>query len=53
MQWINATVRNAAFAPAFFGSLVLTIAAAVLAVVLGIQPEPGLWLRPSFMLRRS
>jgi uncharacterized membrane protein len=21
MQWINATVRNAAFAPAFFGSL--------------------------------
>jgi uncharacterized membrane protein len=33
MQWINATVRNAAFAPAFFGSLVLTIAAAVVAVV--------------------
>ena len=32
MQWINATVRNAAFAPAFFGSLVLTAAAAVLAV---------------------
>jgi uncharacterized membrane protein len=35
MQWINATVRNAAFAPAFFGSLVLTIAAAVLAVASG------------------
>jgi uncharacterized membrane protein len=35
MQWINATVRNAAFAPAFFGSLVLTIAAAVVAVVAG------------------
>jgi uncharacterized membrane protein len=33
MQWINATVRNAAFAPAFFGSLVLTVAAAVVAVV--------------------
>jgi uncharacterized membrane protein len=33
MQWINATVRNAAFAPAIFGSLVLTIAAAVVAVV--------------------
>ena len=33
MQWINATVRNAAFAPAFFGSLVLTTAAAVVAVV--------------------
>ena len=33
MHWINATVRNAAFAPAFFGSLVLTIAAAVVAVV--------------------
>jgi uncharacterized membrane protein len=35
MQWINATVRNAAFAPAFFGSLVLTIAAAVVALVSG------------------
>ncbi len=33
MQWINATVRNVAFAPAFFGSLLLTIAAAVVAVV--------------------
>jgi uncharacterized membrane protein len=32
MQWINATVRNAAFAPAFFGALVLTIAAAAVAV---------------------
>jgi uncharacterized membrane protein len=35
MQWINATVRNAAFAPAFFGSLVLTMAAAVVAVISG------------------
>jgi uncharacterized membrane protein len=35
MQWINATVRNAAFAPAFFGSLILTIAAAVVTVVSG------------------
>jgi uncharacterized membrane protein len=35
MQWINATVRNAAFAPAFFGALVSTIAAAVVAVVTG------------------
>ena len=35
MQWINATVRNVAFAPAFFGSLLLTIAAAVVAVVSG------------------
>jgi uncharacterized membrane protein len=33
MQWINATVRNAAFAPAFFGALLLTIAAAGVAVV--------------------
>ena len=33
MQWINATVRNVAFAPAFFGSLLLTIAAAVVALV--------------------
>jgi uncharacterized membrane protein len=32
MQWINATVRNAAFAPAFFGSLVLTTAAVVAVV---------------------
>jgi uncharacterized membrane protein len=35
MQWINATVRNPAFAPAFFGALLLTIAAAVAAVVSG------------------
>lgn len=33
MQWINATVRNAAFAPAFFGALLLTIAAAAVAVL--------------------
>jgi uncharacterized membrane protein len=33
MQWINATVRNAAFAPAFFGALLLTIAAAGVAVL--------------------
>jgi uncharacterized membrane protein len=33
MQWINATVRNAVFAPAFFGALVLTTAAAVGAVL--------------------
>jgi len=42
MQWINATVRNAAFAPAFFGSLVLTIAAAVVALVL-TRPTRG-WI---------
>jgi uncharacterized membrane protein len=35
MKWINASVRNAAFAPAFFGSLLLTIAAAMVAVVSG------------------
>jgi uncharacterized membrane protein len=35
MQWINATVRNAAFAPAFFGALILTMAAAVVALVSG------------------
>ncbi len=33
MQWINATVRNAAFGPAFFGALVLTVAAALVTVV--------------------
>jgi uncharacterized membrane protein len=32
MQWINATVGNVAFAPAFFGALLLTIAAAGVAV---------------------
>jgi uncharacterized membrane protein len=42
MQWINATVRNAAFAPAFFGSLVLTMAAAVVALVLA-RPTRG-WI---------
>ncbi|GAA2126668.1 DUF1772 domain-containing protein [Streptomyces synnematoformans] len=30
MQWINATVRNAWFAPSFFGALVLTAVAAAL-----------------------
>jgi uncharacterized membrane protein len=29
MQWINATVRNAGFAPSFFGALVLSATAAV------------------------
>lgn len=33
MQWINATVRNAAFGPAFFGALALTVAAALVTVV--------------------
>jgi uncharacterized membrane protein len=32
MQWINATVRNAAYAPAFFGSLLLTTVAAAIAM---------------------
>ena len=31
MQWINATVRNAGFAPSFFGALVVTAAAAAAA----------------------
>ena len=31
MQWINATVRNAAFAPSFFGALAVTGAAALVA----------------------
>lgn len=41
MQAINATVRNAGFAPAFFGSLVVPV---VLAVVLQVRPGlcPGL-----------
>jgi uncharacterized membrane protein len=30
MQWINATVRNAGFAPTFFGALLLSAAAAAL-----------------------
>jgi uncharacterized membrane protein len=32
MQWINATVRNAAFAPAFFGALLLPVLASVVAL---------------------
>jgi uncharacterized membrane protein len=32
MQWINATVRNVGFAPAFFGSLLCTVLAAVIMV---------------------
>lgn len=31
MQWINATVRNAAFAPSFFGAPVVTVLAAAVA----------------------
>ena len=38
MQWINATVRNVAFGPAFFGALVLTGAAAGVAV---LRRHPG------------
>ena len=38
MQAINASVRNAAFAPAFFGSLLLSVALAVAAVA---RRRPG------------
>lgn len=38
MQWINATVRNAGFAPAFFGALLLP---AVTALVLARWRSPG------------
>lgn len=38
MQAINASVRNAAFAPAFFGSLVLSVVVAVVAVA---RRRPG------------
>jgi uncharacterized membrane protein len=42
MQWINATVRNAAFGPAFFGALVLTVVAAAVAVA---RRRPGrMWV---------
>jgi uncharacterized membrane protein len=40
MQQINATVRNAGFAPSFFGSLVVT---AVLAVLLLVRRHPVRW----------
>ncbi len=40
MQWINATVRNVAFGPAFFGALVLTVAAAGVTL---LRRDPGRW----------
>jgi uncharacterized membrane protein len=40
MQQINATVRNAGFAPSFFGSLVLTVVAAI---VLVVRRHPVRW----------
>ena len=42
MQWINATVRNAAFAPAFFGSLsrVRTAHIAATSIVCGAMCMP-------------
>lgn len=40
MQAINAAVRNAAFAPAFFGALLVTVAAAALAIS---RREVGRW----------
>jgi uncharacterized membrane protein len=49
MQWINATVRNVAFAPAFFGSLALTSAASVVAVVVA-RPSCG-WIVAAAALR--
>ncbi|MGY2080413.1 anthrone oxygenase family protein [Modestobacter sp. SYSU DS0657] len=42
MQWINATVRNAAFGPVFFGALALTVAAA--ALVLARRRPARLWV---------
>ena len=41
MQWINATVRNAGFAPSFFGALLLS---AVATVVVMVRRRPGRWL---------
>ncbi|MCO5217201.1 MAG: DUF1772 domain-containing protein [Thermomicrobiales bacterium] len=37
MQWINATVRNVWFGPAFFGSLIVTGVTAVIAYVAGAR----------------
>jgi uncharacterized membrane protein len=42
MQWINATVRNTAFAPAFFGSLLLTTVAA--AVAMKLRRRNAFWV---------
>jgi uncharacterized membrane protein len=47
MQWINATVRNAGFAPSFFGALLLTASAAV---VVFVRRRPGRWLIASACL---
>lgn len=40
MQWINATVRNAWFAPAFFGSLLAAVATAAVAMA---RRSPARW----------
>ena len=42
MQWINATVRNAAFGPVFFGALALTVTAA--AIVAARRRPARLWV---------
>jgi uncharacterized membrane protein len=48
MQWINATVRNAAFAPAFFGALLLTVAAS--AVALRSRHSSRVWVLVAALL---
>ncbi len=48
MQWINATVRNAWFGPAFFGSLFVTGIAAVSAYATGTR-KVAIWLAFAFL----
>lgn len=49
MQWINATVRNVWFGPAFFGSLIITGVTAVAAHMNGSR-RVGLWMVFAFVL---
>lgn len=48
MQWINATVRNAAFAPSFFGAPAATAIAAVVAY--RVRAAARHWLLVAFVL---
>lgn len=49
MQWINATVRNAGFGPAYFGALGVTGVATFMAYTAG-RRQLAMWLLVAFVL---
>lgn len=49
MQWINATVRNQWFGPAFFGSLGVSFLAMLSALLLGFK-RAAVWLALAFVM---